>query len=318
MRIAASRRQQQNEQSPGPSVSFSNDQHTTKQTLIRSIKSNIDTLNESLKQNIDESSLYEHSRNLDKVMFETIDSTVRGNNSRTLKQNDTVLSKNLDKVMFETIDSTVRDIRTFKQNDTLMSKNLDKVMFETIDDTVRDSFQTQWSKHNKSQLNQSNYSLLNKVEMDSTNDMTVHNPHVNYEHKYNHYQQHSNTMEDFKEEPEAEEEDNDDDVFYEQKNQQPKTVQFGRTYVLNTSANPTSDESTNKVSGHKLADSQDYSKSDKSHSQSSASHSTQLIQPNNAQQYSEADFHSYESSVTNATNKPTEPSNQYLNDYLEK
>lgn len=308
MRIAASRRHQYNEQSPDPSVTFSNDQHTTKQTLIRSIKSNIDTLNESLKQNSDESSLYEHSRNLDKVMFETIDSTVR----------DTVPSKNLDKVMFETIDSTVRDNRTFKQNDTLMSKNLDKVMFETIDDTVRDSFQTQQPRHNKSQLNQSNYSLLNKVEMDSTNDITVQNPHVNYiEHKYNHYQQHSNTMEDFKEESEADE-DNDDDVFYEQQNQQqqlPKTVQFGRTYVLNTSANPTSDESTNKVSAHKLADSHDYSGSDKSYSQTSASHSAQ---PKNVRQHSELDFHSYESSVTNTTHKPRAPSNQYSTDYLEK
>jgi hypothetical protein len=348
MRIAASRKQHYDQSH--------DDKESTKKNLIQSIKSNIDTLNESLKNKSNAEtglSYYEQSRNLDKVMFETIDSTVRNRTfrqndtlmsknldkvmfetidstvrNRTFRQNDTLMSKNLDKVMFETIDSTARD-RTFRQNDTLMSKNLDKVMFETIDDTVRDSFQLQ-SKHNmtsKSQMNQSNYSLLNKVDMDSTNDITVHNPHVNYEHKYNHYLQPNNAVIN---------ESDGDDVFYEtatqQQQQQPKVVQFGRTYVLNTT-NPTSDDSTtnaknnsnnNNSNNAEMVESRDYS-DDHEKSYSSSTHSTHTSDRTTPRSSAnnKYDIKSYDSTLANTDKIPsTQPeSNKYSHskeDYFEK
>lgn len=71
--------------------------------------------------------------------------------------------------------------------------------------------------------------------MDSTNDCTMNtNAQIHYEQAYNHYQAQKNFVD--------ENSSDDDDVFEEPQN--AKVVQFGRTYVLNTSANPTSEEST--------------------------------------------------------------------------
>ncbi len=92
----------------------------------------------------------------------------------------------------------------------LLSRNLDKVMFETIDSTIKD---TSLFKTHKSM----NFSLLNKVEMDATNECTVNDRH---------------TLANIEETASS--------IF----DQSPKVknVQFGNTYILSTSALPTSTE----------------------------------------------------------------------------
>ncbi len=107
----------------------------------------------------------------------------------------------------------------------LLSRNLDKVMFETIDSTIRDTSLLKNSHYNTQKS--MNFSLLNKVQMDATAECTVNDRHNSSA---------PTPLADIEE---------TFDVFNEPN--KVKNVQFGNTYILNSSAQPTSTEESTQA-----------------------------------------------------------------------